>query len=390
MDFDLTEEQRILKTSARSLMAKACPMTVVRELKETEEGYSTEIWRQMAGLGWMGVVFPETYGGIEGSFLDLIVLMEEMGYAVCPSPFLPTVVLGGLSILTAGSDVQKKEHLPLIARGERIVSPAFTDPDTHYDIVLPTVNASEDKGDYVIHATKLFVPYAQICDAFLCLARTKEARKGEEGLTLFLVDAKSPGIRLTPLKTLEKDKQFEVVFEHVRVPQSDVLGILDQAGPVVEETLGKAAVARAAEMVGGAQAAMDMAMQYARERIQFDRPIGSFQAVQRHFANMWMDIQSARFLIYKAAWKISEGIPAGVDSAMAKYHAGRGCRRVTTLGHQIFGAISFTMEHDMHLYYRQAIGGDLAFGNSDFHGRMVGREVCLSESPPLSPLNPGT
>jgi len=388
MNFDLAEEQRILKSAARNFLAKECPKEVVRRIKESEEGYSRDLWGKMAELGWMGVLFPEEYEGFGGSFLDLVLLAEEMGYHVCPSPFLPTVVLGCLPILLAGSEDQKRRFLPAVSRGEKILTMALVEPNTGQEVTLPSVNAVSDGGEYVLNATKLFVPYAHMADCFLCVTRTREGHDAQEGLTIFLVDAKAPGIRLTPLDTLENDKQFEVVLDRVRVPQENILGGVDRGGPVVGDVLTKAAVARAAEMVGGAQAAMEMAMQYAKERVQFDRPIGSFQLVQHHFARMWIDIHGARYLVFKAAWKISRGLPGGIEASMAKDHAGRVCRRVTTLGHQIFAAVSFTMEHDMHFYYRQAMGGDLAFGNSDHHRTVVGRELCLSDSPPPGPLVP--
>jgi alkylation response protein AidB-like acyl-CoA dehydrogenase len=377
MNFDLTEEQKILKGAAHSFLAKEYPKEVVRRLKESPEGYSPSSWRKMADLGWMGVIFPEEYGGSGGSLPDLIVLLEEMGYAACPSPFLPTVVLGGLPILMAGSDEQRRELLPKIASGDLLMTLALTEPDVRDPTLIPRVNAFLNGGEYVVEATKLFVPDARAAGRLLCVARTERSQDAQTGITIFLIDAGSPGIRLTPLENLAKDKQFEVIFDRVCVPAENILGGAGQGGGVLKEILDWAAVAKAAEMIGGAQAAMDMALQYAKERVQFDRPIGSFQAVQRHFVDMWMDIYGGRYLVYKAASKISEGRPASLDAAMAKAHVGRAFRRVTTLAHQVFGAISFTMEHDLHFYYRQALAGDLAWGNSDYQRGRLAEELGL-------------
>ena len=377
MDFDLSEEQRIFKSAAHNFLAKEYPKEVVRRLEESPEGYSPSSWRKMADLGWMGVMLPEEYGGSGGSFLDLVLLLEEMGYSVCPSPFFATVVLGALPILVAGNDAQRRELLPRIASGDLLMTLALTEPEVRDHAHIPRVNAFSDGGEYVVDATKLFVPYAHTADFFLCVTRTEQGRDADAGIRIFLIDAKSPGIRLTPLKTLAKEKLFEVVFNKVRVPSEHVVGDAGQGERILKDTLDWAAVAKAAEMIGGAQAAMEMALQYAKERVQFDRPIGSFQAVQRHFVTMWMEIYGGRYLVYKAASKMSAGFPAGLEAAMAKGQVGRACRRVTTLAHQVFGAISFTMEHDLHFYYRQALAGDLAWGASDYQGVRLAKELGL-------------
>ena len=378
MDFDLSEEQRILKESAHDFLAKECPKRLIRELDKSDEGYSPELWQKMADLGWMGLMIPEEYDGIGGSFLDMVVLFEEMGYNICPGPFFSTVVLGGLPILTAGNKGQKKDFLHRIARGEIKLTLALTEPGAGCDpSSIKEVKAALDNNEYVIRGTKLFVPDANVADYYLCVTRTKEDANPEKGLTIFFVDAGSPGVECTPLKTLARDKQCEIVFNNVRVTKENILGRIDQAWPVVKDVLEKAALARCAEMVGGAQAVMDMAMQYARERTQFNRPIGSFQAIQHHFADMWIDINGSRFLLYKAAWKVSKQISAGMEIAMAKARVGDAYRRVTTLGHQIFGGIGFTMEHDMHLYHRRSMAGDQAFGDSDFQREKVARDLGL-------------
>jgi len=377
MNFDLSEEQKILKKTAHDFLAKKYPKDLVRKLDESDEGYSPQLWGEMAELGWMGLAFPEEYNGVEGSFLDLIILMEEMGYSICPGPFFSTVVLGGLPILMAGSDEQKREILPGIANGEVIVTLALTEPSGGFGAHSVEVNAVLDNGDYLIDGTKLFISDAHVADYLLCVATTGEGHNAEESLTMFLVDAKSPGIQCTPLKTLGRDKQCEVQFDDVRVPKENIVGTRNQAWPLIKDTLEKAAVARSAEMIGGAQAVMDMALSYAKERVQFDHPIGSFQAVQHNFANMWADINGSRNLLYKAAWKISKGVPASMESAMAKARVGEAYRRVTILGHKIFGGIGFTMEHDMHLYHKRSMAGDLSYGNGDFQRENVARELGL-------------
>jgi alkylation response protein AidB-like acyl-CoA dehydrogenase len=377
MDLGLSEEQEMLKELARDFLQKECPKRLVRQLDESDEGYSSELWHKMAELGWMGLVFPEKYGGSERNFLDLTILLEEMGYNIVPGPFFSTVVLGGLTVLTAGSEEQKMEFLPKIASGGMILSLALTEPTASYDAALVKTKAIARDGEYVIKGIKLFVLNANVADYILCVARTKQTKNPEDGITLFLVDARSRGLKCTLLKTLARDKQCEVVFDSVTVSEESIVGERDGGWPIVKDVLQKATVAKCAEMVGGAQAALDMAVNYAKERVQFGRPIGSFQAIQHYCANMATDVSGSRFVTYKAAWKVSEGLPAALDVAIAKAWASEAYGRVTLSAHQIFGAIGFTMDHDIHLYYRQAKAAEIIFGDADFQRAIVARELGL-------------
>jgi alkylation response protein AidB-like acyl-CoA dehydrogenase len=288
------------------------------------------------------------------------------------------VVLGGLTILEAGNEEQKKELLPKIAAGEAILTMALTEPSASYEPASITVKAVPDKDDYVISGTKLFVENAHIADYLICVTRTRDgAGKDEDGITLFLVDGKSPGIATTLLKTIAGDKQCEVTFDNVRVPQKNMLGERDKGWPVVAKILQKATVAKCAEMIGGAQATLDMSVAYAKERIQFGRPIGSFQAIQHHCANMVTDVDGSRFITYQAAWMVSEGLPAVMEVSMAKAWVSEAYRRVTQLGHQIHGGIGFCMDHDMPLYFKRAKAAEPTFGSADWHREIVARELGL-------------
>jgi alkylation response protein AidB-like acyl-CoA dehydrogenase len=377
MDFGLTDEQEMLKRSAHDFLQKECPKKVARELDESEAGYSPELWSKMADLGWMGFAFPSEYGGGDGSFLDLAVLLEAMGYNVLPGPFFSTVVLGGLAVLAGGTEDQKKDLLPRLAAGRLILTLALTESTARYDAASVQTTATEGDGGYVINGTKLFVPDAHVADCLLCVARTKQTRRPENGLTIFLVDSKHPGVRCTLLKTLARNKQCQAVFDNVLVPKGNIIGKLNQGWRVIEGVLEKAKVAKCAEMVGGAQASLDMAVAYAKERVQFNRPIGSFQAVQHYCASMVSDVDGSRFITYKAAWKVSEGLPASMDVAIAKAWTGEAYGRVTLLAHQIFGAVGFTMDHDIHLYYRRAKAGDIMFGDSAIQRGFVAKHLGL-------------
>jgi 3-oxocholest-4-en-26-oyl-CoA dehydrogenase beta subunit len=377
MDLGLNEEQEMLKKSAREFLSKECPKKLVRELDESDSGYSKDLWKKMAELGWMGLAYPEKYGGNGGSFLDLAVLLEEMGYNIVPGPFFSTVVLAGLTLVDAGSEEQKKEYLNKIVNGETIMTLALMEEDASYSPASINTAAETRSDGYILNGTKLFVPDANVADYMLVAARTKKGSKPENGITLFIVDAKNPGIKVTLLKTLARDKLCEVVLKDVKVAKSNVVGKVNEGWKIIESTLQKAAVAKCAEMVGGSQASLDMAVSYAKERVQFGHPIGSFQAIQHYCANMVTDVDGSRFIMYKAAWTVSEGLPSEMVVSMAKAWTSDAFKRVAVLAHQIFGAIGFTMDHDMHLYFRRAKAGELAYGDADFHRNIVAQQLTL-------------
>jgi alkylation response protein AidB-like acyl-CoA dehydrogenase len=376
LDLDLSEDQKMLRATVRDFLTKECPKRFVREMEQDEKGYSPELWLKMAQLGWLGLPFPERYGGGGGSVLDLVILLEETGRACLPGPFLSSVVLGGLPILEAGSEEQKQRFLPAIARG-KVFTLALTEADGSYEAASIKTRATLDKDDYVISGTKLFVPDAHIADYLLCLARTKKRSSGAEGLSLFIIDAKSQGISYTLLSTIAGDKQCEVIFDKVRVSVTNILGELDQGWGIVEKALQYAAVAKCAEMVGAAQQVLEMSVDYAKQRVQFDRPIGSFQAIQHHCANMLVDIDGMRYLTYQAAWLLSEGLPAAKEVAMAKAWVSEAIRRVTALGHQIHSGVGYTMDHDLQLYFRRGKAAEVLFGNANFHRELIASQLGL-------------
>jgi alkylation response protein AidB-like acyl-CoA dehydrogenase len=374
MKLALTEEQEMLRKTARDFLVDKCSKKFVKQMEESETGYSRELWQEMAGLGWMGLAFPGKYGGGDMSFLDLAVLLEEMGRACLPGPFFSTVVLGGLSILDVGSEEQKEGYLPEVIRGERILTLALTEQGYHnYDVSSVKVEAARDNGSYVIRGTKLFVPDAHIADYLLCVARTKP----KNGITIFLMDAKDARIKYAVLKTVGGDKLCEVIFDEIPVAKASILGRLNQGWSVVQKIIQRAAVGKCCEMVGNIQRVLEMTVDYAKERKQFDRPIGSFQVIQHYCADMATDVDSARFSTYQAAWMLSEGLPCAKEVAIAKAWVGEACERVFALAHQIHGAIGVTIEHDLHYYTRRAKAAELAFGDADLYREVVAKEMGL-------------
>jgi len=374
MKLTLTEEQEMLKKTARGFLADKCSKKFIKQMEESETGYSRELWQEMAELGWMGLAFPEKYGGGDMSFLDLAVLLEEMGRACLPGPFFSTVVLGGLTILDLGSEEQKQEYLPKLIRGEKVFTLALTEPGYNtYDASSTTVEAIPGGGSYTIKGTKLFVSDAHIADYLLCIARTKPKNE----ITMFLADAKNPRINCTILKTIAGDKLCEVVFDQLSVPGVSILGQLDRGWSAVQMIIQRAAVGKCCEMVGNIQRVLEMTVDYAKERKQFDRSIGSFQVIQHYCADMATDVDSARFSTYQAAWMLSEGLPCTKEVAIAKAWIGEASQRVFALAHQIHGAIGVTIEHDLHYYTRRAKAAEIAFGDASFYREVVAREMGL-------------
>jgi alkylation response protein AidB-like acyl-CoA dehydrogenase len=377
MDFSLQEEQEMLKKMASDFLTDECPKKLARELLEDRLGYSPQVWAKMAQLGWMGLVFPEKYGGGGASFVDLMILLEEMGRASLPSPFFSSVVLGGLSVLQGGSEGDKQTYLRNIISGDSVWTLALTEACGDYKASDIQTKAARHGKDYLIDGVKLFVPYAHVADYVLCAARTNIATPSSEGITLLVVDANTAGIACEVLPTSTWDRQCSVVFDQAKVPQQSILGESDAGWDILTEVLQKATLAKCAEMLGIAQQVLDMTVAYAKERIQFGRPIGSFQAIQHYCANMLADVEASRYITYEAAWRLSTGLECTTETAMAKAWLGEALQRIAVAAHQVHGAIGFCEEHDLPLYSRQAQACMAAFGDGDFHRETVAEAMGL-------------
>jgi alkylation response protein AidB-like acyl-CoA dehydrogenase len=370
MDLGLDEQQEMLKNVARDFLEKECPESLVRQMEEDDKGYSPELWQKMAGQGWMGLTIPEQYGGAGLTICELVVLLEEFGRALVPGPFISTVVLAATPIMEAGSEEQKQAYLPKIASGETIMTLALTEPSAKWSADGVALEAKKSGSDYVLNGTKLFVPDAHVTDAMVVVART--GGKGEDGITLFIVDSKSDGIKYEQLKTIAADKQCEVTFENVKVPAANILGKEGKGWPIVEKTEKVATVAACAYLVGLSQMDFDVTLNYAKERVQFGRPIGSFQAIQHKLADAVIDVDGSRFITYKAAWSMAEGEPdTDLMVSMAKAWASDASRRVVAHGQQIHGGIGFTKEYKIQLYFRRQKWMELMWGDGDYHREKV-------------------
>ncbi len=376
MDLRFTEAQEILRKMARDFLGTECPKTLVRELEQSDKGYSPGLWKKMAELGWMGLIIPEEYEGMGYTFQDLTVLMEEIGRNILPGPLVSTIT-STFPILETGTEEQKKEFLPKIARGELILTTALLEADGTFNASGIAVKATPKGDDFVINGTKLFVEMAHVADYIICATRTKNGASPEKGVTLFIVDSKSPGICCEVIPTMAADKQCEVRFENVAVPKKNMLGKLDEGWPIVEMLLRKGSIAKCAESIGAIQTCVEMTVAYSKERVQYDRPIGAFQALQHIMADMWTAMETSRYLVYEVAWMESERLPCTKEASMAKAYVNEVYKNVSKWAVRLHGGIATSYDHDIPLYYRRSKAADIAFGGTDFHRELVAQKIGL-------------
>ena len=378
MNFGFNEEQELLRNTARKFFENECGSDMVRRLMETPEGISAELWKKLAEQGWLGLIYPEPYDGMGLGLVDLVVLMEEMGRAVAPGPYFSTVLLGGLAILEAGGDAQRKEWLPRIAAGDRRVALAWMEPSAQLGPAGVTLTAVEKAGRYTLTGTKLFVHDAHTADALVVAARTRPGA-GAEGVSLFLLPKGTRGLEVTLLPTMDQTRKLcEVVLSDVTVGADALLGVAGAGWPPLARVLDRATVALCAEMCGGAQKVLDMTVEYAKIRQAFGRPIGSYQGVKHRAADMLVDVENSKSITYYAAWALDEGSPeAPLAVSMAKAYVSDAYRRVAAAGIQLHGGIGFTWEHDLHLYFKRAKGSEFTFGDATHHRERVAQLVNL-------------
>ncbi|MFH1481198.1 MAG: acyl-CoA dehydrogenase family protein [Pseudomonadota bacterium] len=369
MDFGFTEEQNILLNAAKSFFEKEAK-NAAREAEKTEEGYSPQLWQKMSELGWFGIVFPEEYDGFGGSFVDLALLIEGMGKALLPGPYIPTII-SGLSILEYGEKWQKEELLPMIVEGKRILSHALLQPNPAMGAIPMAERLSMRDGNFIINGTRVFVPFGHVADWFVYGADTPE------GKTIFLVDAKSEGVRCKPLDSTGNDKPCELVFDGVSVPEKNILGGLGKGTEIINKINAWGALAESAYITGMLEEVLRMSVEYAKEREQFERKIGSFQGIQHQCSDMATDVDQVKFLTYEAAWRLSENLSADKEISMAKSWASDASRRVCLLGVKIHGGTGVSEEHDMQLYFRRAKAAEVAFGDGDVHREIIAKELGL-------------
>ncbi len=351
LDLTFSPEQEMLRETVRGVVATTCPLGVVRELEDDPTGYSTELWKQLAHLDLIGLQLPEEYGGSGMGTLETVVLYEEFGRAIVPSPHFVSSILSGGVLALAGSTEQKQTWLPGIVSGEAILTPAWLEPENTSGPTGVQLRAVPDGDDWTLTGTKRHVAFASSASRLIVLARTGDA-PGD--VDLFLVDPTGPGVSLTQQLTIASDAQYKVELSGVRVTRADRIGAAGTGWTTWSAVMHEAIILAAAQAVGGAQFALEITTQYAKDRHQFDKPLGAFQALAHYLADAATAVDGAEVLVHEAAWARAEGRPVEKLAPMAKLYACRTFRDVTATAQQIFGGIGFTVEFDIQLYFRRA------------------------------------
>jgi len=375
MDIGFTEEQELLRETARRFLENECDTQFVRRRMAEPEAVTDEFWQKLAEQGWLGIIYPEEASGSGLGLVDLVVLMEEMGHAVMPGPFLSTVLLGGAAIAEAGSPAQFREWLPRIAAGNAKAALAWTEPNLRWDAAGIAMPAREAGGRYILSGTKLFVGDANLADVAIVAARSRDGSTMEDGISLFLVPKDTPGVTVTVMPTIDETRKLcEVRLDNVALPADALLGEIHRGWAPLSRVIARATVALAAEMCGGAQRVLDMTVAYAKIRIAFGKPIGSYQGVKHQAADMLVALENAKSLTYYAAWAFDQGLDeAPLAVSMAKAAASDMARKVAGTGIQLHGGIGMTWEHDLQLYFKRAKASEVAFGDATWHRDRVAR-----------------
>ena len=354
MEFDLSEDQRALRDAARAFLEREAPISYARAAMDGSPPVRDAVWGKMAGLGWMALPFPEESGGVGLGFSALAILLAEMGRVVMPGSYFSTVALAGGAILEAGTDAQRKELLPPICAGE-LVAALGTNGE---------VEARADGAAFRLHGEQPFVLDGAAAD------RVVVAGRDERGAGLFVTEPGSPSVEASPAVAMDATRSVA----HLRFRGAPAERLGERGEAAIGRVLDRAAAALAAEMLGGAERVLELSVEYARQRVQFDRPIGSFQAVKHRAADMALDVESLRNAVSYAAWAVERDHPdASLAASMAKAYASDAFRRVAASGIQIHGGIGFTWEQDMHLYFKRAKASEQAFGSADHHRERMAR-----------------
>jgi alkylation response protein AidB-like acyl-CoA dehydrogenase len=371
MDLDFTPEQDLLRQTVRGVCARHAGLDVVREMEDDPVGYPEKFWLQLAELGLVGLTLPEEYGGAGMTMLDAVIVYEELGRALAPSPhFVSSVVSGGV-LLTAGSDAQRAEWLPRIAAGTAIVTPAWLEPGGGFGPagVQLTATAISGDGGWQLSGTKRHVAFARAADRLLVLARTSA------GPSLFLVDPNAAGVTLTQQFSVASDTQYRMDFDNVAVAPDALVGSEGGAWAAWDAVLHDGIILLAAQAAGGARYALDITVQYAKDRHQFDKPIGAFQAISHYLADAVTTVDGAETLVYEAGWAHAQGRSVRRLAPMAKLFACQTFRDVTATAQQIFGGVGFTVEYEIQLYFRRAKQLQISWWDSRYLEELIAADV---------------
>jgi alkylation response protein AidB-like acyl-CoA dehydrogenase len=366
MDFGLSEEQELLQRSAREFLERECTAAFVRTVAGDEEGYPRALYRQMAELGWNGLMVPESYGGLGLGFLELALLTEEMGRAALPGPFFSSSVLATIALMEGASAGEKRHWLPRLATGDAVGTVAFLEESDRLDAEGIQARAKKSRTGYRLSGVKMFVTDAHVADFLVAAFRTGSK---SEDVSLFLVPKEAPGLTVRSLPNVDGTRRSsEVEFRDVELPSSSLMGGENKGWTTMSKLLDAAAIALAADALGGSERTLEMAVEYSKVREQFGRVIGSFQAVKHMAAEVVSEIEPARSLVWYAAYAY-DALPreASRAASMAKARLSDVYTRASNRAVQIHGGIGFTWEHDIHFWFKRAKWNELSFGDPTYH-----------------------
>jgi alkylation response protein AidB-like acyl-CoA dehydrogenase len=375
IDLTLDHDQQLLQRSANEFFRRRYPSEVVRDLEDSDLGYSADDWRAMAELGWLGMGFPERFGGGGGRFLDLYPLYEEMGRFLVPSPHLDTVAIAGDVVLRAGTDAQRDTLLPAVAKGDCIIGTAILEEDGCFGHEAITCSAERRGSEFVVRGTKLLVPFARAANLLLSAVRTGHA--GADGISLLLVDANADGVSNEALPNIAGLPLDAVTFDGVAVPAENLLGATDAGWSLLSEATTKAAVLQTAAIVGAARAVVEMTNQYAKDREQYGGPIGRYQAVQYLVSDILIDLHRADLLARQAAFRIDAGKPFAREAAIAIAFGKRAAAHLHRQAHEVHAGVAFIVEHDLTLYSRRSKFWENNLGDARYYEERLADAMSL-------------
>jgi len=375
MDLGLSEIQKMLQESSRNYLEENCTMDFVRAMESDDIGISDEIWKNMAEMGWLGLMIPEEFGGSGFNFEDMSILLEEMGRVGLSGPFFSTAIIGVRTLLLSGDEKQKKEILPKISTGEIKITLAFNETAGSFDEseINSTFTTKNDDG-WTLNGEKLFVNDAKSADYFVVASKSES----NQGLSLFLVPANSEGIEIEKMDSIGGDKIYKVKFSEIKLDDAQLLGEDGDAWNTLSEVFRYGAAGKSSEMSGAASKVMDMTLDYIKDRKQFDRPIGSFQAVQHHAADMAILTKVSTQFARKAAWKLSNSDESVLDVNRSKAYVSKAFHDICQISHQLHGAIGYTWDYDLQVFTRKMQHQKLSFGDAEFHHKKISNLLELN------------
>lgn len=368
MDFELTEIQTMFKDTAKNFFEKKVTVEALRKFEASDSKYSEELYKELADLGFLGLIIPEKYGGFDGSMMDLAIVVEEVGYSALPTPFLSTIAYGIIPLLKFGTEEQKSEFLPKIASGDITISGAMSEPTVHYDLKHVAATGTKSGENYAISGTKAFVPFAEAADYLLTVVRTVEGTDAtEDGLSLILVKNDQESIKTREIPVIGTNRLDEVEFKNATGEAANVIGEVDNAWEVLQEIQQIATAIQSVEMSGLLRRALEVTNSYVKERHQFDRAIGTYQSVQHRLADMLTVVEGGQLMSLQTMWRLSENLPIEDEVSRTKAYLSKEGQQVLQGAHQLHGGMGIDMDYPLQFCYRRFKSMQLNLGGEAVH-----------------------